>query len=64
MLQSWWLYQVSQHIWHVRQIAEHVHDTGFLLDTGFLGFLGFPVSLKQMLRWFPLFPSCHYMLLM
>ena len=26
-------------------------------------FLGFPVSLKQMLRWFPS-PSCHYMLLM
>ena len=24
MLQSWWLYHVSQHIWHVRQIAEHV----------------------------------------
>ena len=26
-------------------------------------FLGFPVSLKQMLRWFRS-PSCHYMLLM
>ena len=26
-------------------------------------FLGFPVPLKQMLRWFPS-PSCHYMLLM
>ena len=26
-------------------------------------FLRFPVSLKQMLRWFPS-PSCHYMLLM
>ena len=26
-------------------------------------FLGFPVSLKQMLRWFPS-PICHYMLLM
>ena len=31
------------------------------LDAGFLSW--FPVSLKQMLRWFPS-PSCHYMLLM
>ena len=28
-----------------------------------INFLGFPVSLKQMLRWFSS-PSCHYMLLM
>jgi hypothetical protein len=31
------------------------------LDTGFVWF---PCVYKRMLRWFPRFPSCHYMLLM
>jgi len=31
------------------------------LDTGFSWF---PFAYKQMLRWFPNIPSCHYMLLM
>ena len=31
------------------------------LDTGFSWF---PCVYKQMLRWFPKIPSCHYMLLM
>ena len=29
-----------------------------------IGFAWFPCAYKRMLRWFPKFPSCYYMLLM